>query len=389
MDDNINEDPAALRLRYHGKQVDGVDVPLAIVQIECRKKFSKKFAATLSRHPHFLFPSVLAGEQATSDALARFHSAFARQGMKVADLTGGLGIDALHMAAMGASVDVVELDHDRAEALRANLGDIDGIRVIEGDCEDYLASLAGMRLDAVFIDPARRNAEGGRVFALADCKPDVVAMLPFMSAASDRIYIKASPMLDVSRVIAELGGVASVTALGTPIECKELFIALASGAAVAQVCAATMRQDSAIDTFSFTLAQEREASRYIDYASPIGQKYLYEPSPCIMKVAPFALLTERFGLRQPHPNTHLFFGDALCPGFPGTRHIVKEVLPYESKVIKRLKGKYPRISVATRNFSLGADALRLKLGVKDGGDLRLFAITTLPDEKFLVVCEEG
>ena len=69
----------------------------------------------------------------------------------------------------------------------------------------------------------------------------------------------------------------------------------------------------------------------------------------------------------------------------GTVYQVAEVITYESKNIKRLKKTYPLISVATRNFDISADALRAKLGVKEGGDLRLLAISDDHHSKFMLI----
>ena len=66
---HISDRPDALRLAVHGRS-DGIDYEAAITQIECRRKFAAKLQQTLAAFPRFYFPSVLAGEQATSDLLA-------------------------------------------------------------------------------------------------------------------------------------------------------------------------------------------------------------------------------------------------------------------------------------------------------------------------------
>ena len=47
--------------------------------------------------------------------------------------------------------------------------------------------------------------------------------------------------------------------------------------------------------------------------------------------------------------------------------------------------QYPQINVATRNFMMSADDLRLKLKVKDGGDKRVFGCTILEGSRHLIV----
>ncbi len=82
----------------------------------------------------------------------------------VVDLTCGLGLDALAMAAAGLDVIAVELDPEVAEIARINARQTatkGRVTVVVGDCTDatLLTSLAG---EAWFADPARRNPRAAR-----------------------------------------------------------------------------------------------------------------------------------------------------------------------------------------------------------------------------------
>ncbi len=113
--------------------------------------------------------------------------------------------------------------------------------------------------------------------------------------------------------------------------------------------------------------------------------FLYVPSPAVMKAAPVRLLSQRYSVDKLANNTHLYTSDTRRE-FPGETLEIIEVIQWQSKNIKRLKTRYPRISVTTRNFGMSADALRAKLGVKDGGNERLFAVTTADDKRLLLIC---
>ena len=63
--DNRLSDPDRLRLKYAGRRLEGVDLDLAITQIECRRKARNKLPDAVAC-PEFIFPSVLAAEQCTS-----------------------------------------------------------------------------------------------------------------------------------------------------------------------------------------------------------------------------------------------------------------------------------------------------------------------------------
>lgn len=393
IESHTTDDPTALRLKYGKRRDDGIDYADAITQIECRRKFGKKLADTLASAPHFRFPSFLAGEQATSDLLAAWHSSLVPEGMAAADLTAGLGIDVFHMARRASEVTAVEMDEARAQALEANLEAlrIDNVRVVCGDCHDFIDECIrlGRHFGAVFIDPARRSESGGRLFALADCHPDVTAMTEKLSQICDLLIIKASPMLDIAHSVAALKPApAAAIVLGTATECKELVLLVDfAGTQPHTLIEAVTLSGDGENSFTFTAQQEKDCKAPEAMPALAAGDYIYELSPAMMKAGAYRLVAERFGLKGFHPNTRLYGSHEPVDGFPGTRYRVTEVLPYASRVIKRFASAYPRINVATRNFSIGADALRAKLRVRDGGTLRLYGLTDARGEQILAVTE--
>lgn len=393
IDGHRADDPTALRLATH-KRNDGMDYARAITQIECRQRFGSKLRETLSAFPRFEFPSVLAGEQATSDRLAHYHAMGIAKGSTVVDLTAGLGIDAFAMARQAKNVTAVELDHDRAEALAFNaagLG-IKNIEVVEGDCADFINKCIaeGRRFDTAFIDPARRDDMGSRVFSLPHCRPDVLALEDDISKICRRLVIKASPMLDISHTVNSFATKpCRVAVLGTPAECRELDIVLDFGQQPEDtLIQAVTISDEGIEIFAFTRRQEDEAP-LPPLAKPLAAgDYIYEASPALMKTGAFKLVALRYGLSIFQPNTRLFYSTEEFTVFPGRRYRVVESLPYASKVIKRFRSRYPRIEVAVRNFPIGADGLRAKLGVADGGNMRVYGYTDSRGEPMLAVVEK-
>lgn len=385
VDDNINADVMKLRLKYHNSShALPFDAETAISQIECRRKFGKKLAETLSQNPHFLFPDTLSGEQSTSDLLAGYHASLITEGERVIDLTAGLGIDCLHFAEKTPHVTAIEINTLKAEALTLNS---EGkIHVVCADCREYVATYDGPKCDTAFIDPARRATDGSRVYALEQCEPDVTTMLADIFRISRRLIVKMSPMLDITRSAEELHGVRRMIALGTRAECKELIAVCDNPGAISQPMlteAVTLLSDGS--QVSFTFSRDEELQATATYAEPRVGSYLYEPYPAVMKAGPFRLLSERFGVDKLSANTHLYTSELPVNGFPGETSVIKEVLPYSSAVIKRLRKQYPKINVAARNFDIPADAVKKKLGVKDGGDLKLTATRT--DRPILIVTE--
>ncbi len=393
IDSHMTADIQALRLSTHARH--DIDYDAAITQIECRRKFGAKLAATLAAVPRFYFPSVLAGEQATSDLLASYHASKVADGESVADLTAGLGIDVFHIARRASCVTAVELDCNRAEALRHNVALLGAgnIEVVEGNCIDFIDSCLaeGRRFDTIFIDPARRAADGSRVFALSDCAPDIVALMPRLQKLCRHLLVKASPMLDITHTVNSLPvKPIYVAAVGMPTECKELFFAVDFETSPdSPVIEAVSLSQADSQTFAFTALAEEQAPMPQPLKDFGPGAYLYEASPAMMKAGAFKILAENFGLSIFHPNTRLYCSAEPVDGFPGRRYKVLEGIAYASKNIKRFHTRYPAVEVAVRNFGMGADQLRAKLKVRDAGPLRLYGITDATGARIMILCREA
>lgn len=379
---HYNDDVSKLRLRNH--KTGDSDIDFAILQIECRHRAQRKLSATL-RNPRFIFPTSLSAEQCTSDALAEFHTSLIVPGETVLDMTCGLGIDSFHIAGVAKSVTSVEINPDIARAATINARNqyIGNITVINDDCVNFINNDSG-RYDTVFIDPARRGSGGKRLYALSDCSPDITSILPVIRAKSNRLIIKASPMLDISKTLAEIPDVTDVYSIGTKHECKELVIVIGFNANTPDITlhAVTLHDDSC-DMLSYSIEQEQNAIPR--YETPQCGHYLYEPFPAVMKSAPFRLLSEKYGVGKLHPNTHVYTSSALVKTFPGTIYAIDDIIPFSSREIKAVAASYPQINVATRNFILSADELRKRLKAKDGGEKKLIGVTAGDARRLLLI----
>jgi len=114
-------------------------------------------------------------EQATRLSVAALHARRFRDAgvTRVADLTCGLGADAMAMAALGLGV--VAFERDEATALLAdhNLRHWPDAVVVHADA---MTTVTGVDVDAAFADPARRTARGRR-HDPADYEPPLDAVL--------------------------------------------------------------------------------------------------------------------------------------------------------------------------------------------------------------------
>ena len=161
--EHAEDDPAALRLKFLGNKSLSVEersvINHSINQIECRRKYVRKFPGWSATYPRFSFPSTLAGEQASHLWVAQTHAAIAASlppagsdssatetpRYELLDMTAGLGIDFICMAKAlsrhGKNCVAVEFNPEKSEVLRENLL-VTGLPeavVVNGDSMDYIS----------------------------------------------------------------------------------------------------------------------------------------------------------------------------------------------------------------------------------------------------------
>lgn len=356
------------------------DAPYLLRQIEGWQRLRLKVPAWAAVD-ELEYPPRLALEQCSGEAAARYKAALAERllpaGGAMADLTGGLGVDFSFVAPHFARAVYVERQEELCRLARHNfpLLGLPGAEVVCADAEDYLGRMAPA--DLLFLDPARRDDAGRKTVLMADCRPDVVALLPQLLDKGRVVVVKLSPMLDLHRAVADLGGqVAEAHVVADGGECKELLLVLRPGTGALRVVVA-----DGPHRFCFT-PDEEAAARPVYADGP--DAFLFEPGPALMKAGAFRLVAERFGLRKLHPNSHLYTAGAPVDGFPGRTFAVEGLFGFSRHDVAALRALGPRANLTVRNFPAGAEELRRRLKIKDGGAQYWF-VTTLADGRHVVI----
>ena len=364
------------------------DKSFAILQIECRQRAKNKIPQLL-RHEKFLFPKAICAEQCTNEIVAQFHASLFDQDDHVLDMTMGLGIDAYYISRHVRRVTAVEVDSEIAAVGKYNFSFLaPNVYVVNDDSLKFLGKLdSNDGFDAIFIDPSRRDYCGHRVYGFVDCHPIVLSELDFFKEFTPYLVIKASPMLDVTQSMRELGEyLCDVWAVSVKNECKELLFALYFREKASTVTFHAMDYDGSdwqlFESDSCCLNPQGSSRPCIENAV-----YLYEPNASIMKLGCYNAVEQAFGAPQLAPNSHLMVSDKPIDDFPGRKFRILEVIPFKGKEIKSLSKRYPQLNIATRNFRLNAEALKKRLSTQDGGDIYLFATTLASGEQVLILCE--
>ncbi len=417
-----NDDMSRLLLSK-GKWED-IDMDLAVNTIISRKKLKGKVPEWYAE-PGLIFPARLSAEQCSSQATAEYKAGLARRlyretlqgstgntgkagigGLRIADLTGGLGVDSLAFSKAAEHVLYNEMNPLLADAAAHNfrllgadnitvsckalepgsLGEIlNGSYAVSREkkepCTDFCP-------DIIYLDPARRDDAGRKVFLLEDCRPDVLRLEDELLAASRFLIVKLSPMADLTMVSSRLGSVCrEIHIVSSGGECKEL-LAVADREYRGE-CSIVSVNDAGTEEgcFRFMMPEEKAAEAIF----PAGEDeaanaaYLFEPGKSLLKSGAYNLISAVFGIMKLSRNTHLYlFNDPAMvqtlEGFGKTFRVL-DVFPMNGQGIRLAASRYHEAEVTARNIRMTSDQLRKKLGAKPSDRYHIFGA------EYLIVTE--
>ena len=397
IEEHEDDDVEKLRLKRFSNH--DFDTSFAITQIECRKKIRKKLPEIYGKK-RFLFPSVLSTEQCTSEVVAKYHATIIGEVDSFLDMTGGLCIDDYYIADNVKELLSIEKNEHTADISRYNMSEMrKNISVISGDSAEYLR-VDVRRYDAIYIDPARRGVNQSRMFGLSDCEPNIIPLLSLIKSHTDVLYVKASPMLDITQMLREVSDVTDIWVISLRNECKELFFkldfALNKRFTIEEsadniyespkVHCINFVDENTMQELNYSYLRDKTTSDII--ISDCVKQYIYEPNASIMKANAFGEVCSRYKVDKVAVNSHLFTSGELVHDFPGRVFQVEDVIPFKDNLLKKALKGIKRINVSVRNFKLTAEQLKKRLKVCDGGSKYLFGTTDAGGEMKVLLCSK-
>jgi 16S rRNA G966 N2-methylase RsmD len=374
------DDVQKLALQFHSHADSDVDIPFALTQIEGRQLVAAKIPSWEQRDD-LIFPPRLALEQCSSEATARYKAGLL-SGNTFADLTGGFGVDFAFMALNFKKAFYIERQKELCEIAQHNWKTLrlDSAIVENTDCVAYLEKMSPV--DVIFIDPARRSVSGKKTIAIENAEPNLLEIQDLLLKKASTVLIKLSPMLDITQSLNKLKQVAEVHVVGVDNECKELlFLLKRQQMQEPQIYCVNISTKGKDEKISFRYLEEKACP--IEYASEI-EEYLYEPNVTLLKAGLFKSLAQMYPVRKLHPDSHLYTSQTLIPDFPGRIFKVETFSSLNKKELKHFLNDIPKANLTVRNFPVGAEELKKRLRIADGGEIFLFA-TTLADGKRVLV----
>lgn len=336
---------------------------------------------------------------------------------RIADLTGGLGVDSWAFSEVAEEVLYNEMNPALAAAARHNFKALGVTNIFIKNSEatsDSLKDIFGdFRPDVIFLDPARRDSAGKKVFLLEDCSPDVLKMLPELFGISRFVFLKLSPMADITMAVERLDRtyeeylekasgkgwngqwVREVHVVASGGECKELLILL--DREWSEGYSLTCREDGKTLTFK----PEEITKAKANYPDSTFARIIFEPGKSLTKAGVFNAICERFGLVKLARFTHLYtISEPLSDSELEQRtaplkdfgkvFYVKEILPLNKSSMKDVGKRYPHSEVSAKNIPMSSDELRTRLKVKSDDDAHIFGVrikTPCNEDNYLIVTE--
>lgn len=378
-----HQDDDLERLLLSASRYSSVDVPFAVDQIRARRRIREKLP-TWFANERLIFPSRLSVEQCSSERTADYKCRLVAPADVVCDLTGGLGVDSYFLSRQAARVIYIERFEDYCAAAQANFQALraDNIEVRRGDAVRMVDEMEAV--DCFYVDPARRGEGDKRLFALADCEPDLPALLPALWRKAPRVIAKLSPMADLKKTLEALPATVAIHILSVRNECKELLFEMEREAQVEspRIECVNFRADGEEERFVYSWMDEAAAS--VSFA-PAVAAYLYEPNASILKAGAFKRLALDWDVRPLHANSHLYTSPAARTDFPGRVFRVVSFMPFNNKLCKTLRRTIPQANITVRNFPLSVKELRAKTRIAEGGDRYLFATTMADGARALIL----
>lgn len=366
-----------------------------MTQIELAQKAEAKLP-TLQVNKRFILPSRIPLEQASSPKTAAHKgtlvNSFFPDIKNYIDITGGMGGDFMamlsYLSGKGAQATYIERDPELFDISKRNIQlysqglDIE-IEYVNADSLDWLEKnreKLNNKDTLIFADPARRGKDGGKLYKISDCQPDISKAQELLPDAG--FMFKLSPMLDINQALKELNNVNEIEVIELYGEVKELLVVCTSSGE-SEVKISYNALDIENSTYSYTFNSSKAE---LHYADPSESDILYIANPGLAKADAADRVAAESGLFKISANTNIYhskdFKEPLKPFFRAFR--IVSTLPYKKS--KELKGR--AFNIIKKNFPDKPEAIKKRLGVKEGGEDYLICYRRGDGKTEMAMCEK-
>lgn len=370
---NLNSDLTKLLLKK--SPFPDVSMQEIVQQIKGRKTAEKKFPFLTKEG--IVFPPNLNLEQASSQSTAEYKSQ-TLSGKSFLDLTCGFGIDAYFLSKNFNEVTLIEQNSELISIVENNWKTLGRkAHFINKNLDEFLANNP-RKFDVVYLDPARRDQQNKKKFLLEDLSPNLLEIQEKLHSITDKIIVKLSPLIDISYLISELKNITEIQIIAVRNDVKELVLIIENNQLTDNQRPTTIKcinLESNDPEFSFNFNDEKSSNSEFSESS----NFLYIPNNSILKAGAFNIISEKFGLKKLHPNTHFYTSEHNIENFPG------RVLQIEKIEAKDLK-KGEKYNIVSKNYPLKPEEIKKKYKLNDGGNHYLIFTQSVYGKEILKSC---
>lgn len=348
-----------LRKTYTAEQVNA-----AITMAQLQQKAVVKFGQDAVK----LFFTEDALQQA-SDSQIRQYRANAMAGKRVLDLCCGIGTDSIAFAQAGAIVDAVDYDELRIAIAKYNASQLN--LKINFICAD-IREIDTQNYDIIFYDPARRDANGKRIYDVEQYIPPLSLINAFQA---EKIIVKLSPGVDLDQLAPYQGAVEFMSVAG---QLKE---------AVLEIPAKPQMIATRLDDSNVHQWIREEVVEDVPIAAPRG--YLCEPDPAILRANLVQNIAKTISGTM-LDSTIAYFCTAIKPDSAWLRAWkVREWMPFNLKKLRaRLREmNVGHLTVKKRGSPITPEDLIQKLKLKGDKSVTL-VLTKFEQQPIVIICDD-
>lgn len=364
--DNINGDISKLLLKK--SPFSNVSIQEIAQQIKGKQIAEKKLPFLMKED--IIFPPHLNLEQSSSEYTAKYKATLLK-GRTFIDLTAGFGIDAYFISQNFDEANLIEKNTELLEIVQHNW------EVLGKKAQFFNMDLEGFiqknqeKYDAIYLDPARRDANKKKVFLLENLSPNILEIKDKLLQISNQILVKLSPLIDISYLISVISEIKEIHIVGVKNEVKEV-LALIEKNNTRPVVVKCVNLETTEPDFIFPLGEKKSE---IEFSEPLD--YLYIPNNSVLKSLAFNEISDRFSLKKLHQNTHFYTSDKRIENFVG------RVLKIKSISSKNLE-KGQKFNIISKNYPLKPEEIKKKYKINDGGERYLIFTQSIKGKHILI-----
>jgi hypothetical protein len=207
---------------------------------------------------------------------------------------------------------------------------------------------------------------------LEDLRPNVLEIQDKLWAKAQDIWIKLSPLIDISYLISTFENIREIIVVAVKNEVKEILVHLQKS-----------KEDNArFERIALDIGEKFHMHMLtdnlytparIDAFSPFEQ-YIYEPSKAIIKAQLADRAAQESGLKKLQSNTMFYSLNSIVGNWEGRIFKLDKILSARPKQFRR-DFPYSKANIISRNHPMNTKTIAKKYGIKDGGEKYILAFS--------------